>query len=264
MNTISFISANYVARVLNYNGVEKWGEHDAATIAAAEPELFDAMAADVAAAGFGAIDIWMAHCSWQAASDAYLEAVKASCQKHGLQITSYAGGLSIKSADDVDKMFGFMKRLGAPMFAGGMYGVSDAELAPMVEDSAQKHGVLWAFENHPQKTSAEILAKIGGGKYEHCGVALDTGWCGTQGLDALEAVKAVREKLFILHLKDITEVGKHDTCEIGKGIVPCEGVVRFLKDDGWNGTICIEHEPYDRDPLPEVERSLTLVKQWLS
>jgi sugar phosphate isomerase/epimerase len=57
-------------------------------------------------------------------------------------------------------------------------------------------------------------------------VALDTGWCGTQGLDALETVKAVREKLFILHLKDVLDRRWHDTWRAGRGVVNCEGVVR--------------------------------------
>jgi hypothetical protein len=59
MNTISFISANYVARALSYNGDENWGTHDTATVAAASPEHFSSVAHDVKAAGFSAIDIWM-------------------------------------------------------------------------------------------------------------------------------------------------------------------------------------------------------------
>ena len=121
----------------------------------------------------------------------------------------------------------------------------------------------WAFENHPQKTTEEMLARIGHGKYPHCGIGLDTGWCGTQGLDAVEAVKRLLPNLLIVHLKDVQARGAHDTCALGEGIVPVEQVVRYLVKSDWNGTLCIEHEPFDRDPMPEVQRSLQRLREWL-
>jgi sugar phosphate isomerase/epimerase len=223
------------------------------------------MTQDIVAAGFEAIDIWTAHCHWQHHSrEDYLEQVKGFCSQFDLTITSYAGGFTANNAADIEAPFRFMKQLGAPIFAGGIHGnLSPAQLCPMVNDVCRKLNLKWAFENHPEKTSDEILARIDHGKHERVGVALDTGWCGTHGLDALEATKRVRDKLFILHLKDVVAPGGHDTCEIGKGVVPCEKVVRYLVESGWSGNICIEHEPYDRDPMPEVIRSLDRVKQWL-
>ena len=49
--------------------------------------------------------------------------------------------------------------------------------------------------------------------------------------------------------KDVKAAGKHETCALGEGIVPVEKIVRFLVETGWEGTIGIEHEPYDRDPM---------------
>jgi sugar phosphate isomerase/epimerase len=94
-------------------------------------------------------------------------------------------------------------------------------------------------------------------------VALDTGWCGTQGIDSVEAAKRLREKLFIVHLKDVKAAGAHDTCALGEGIVPIEKVVRYLVESRWEGTFCIEHEPYDHDPMADVKKSLERVKKWL-
>jgi len=149
------------------------------------------------------------------------------------------------------------------MLAGGMWGADPAEMAPHIQKICERLGVRYAFENHPEKSVDEILAKIGGGKYWRIGVALDTGWCGTQGIDAVEAARRLREKLFIVHLKDVKAVGAHDTCALGEGIVPIEGMVRYLIGSKWDGTFCIEHEPYDRDPMPEIKRSFERVKGWL-
>jgi sugar phosphate isomerase/epimerase len=139
-----------------------------------------------------------------------------------------------------------------------------AEALPVVNGLCEKYRIKFAYENHPEKTPQEILDRAGNGQYEHVGVALDTGWCGTHAMDALEAVKAVRDRLFIIHLKDVQAHGRHDTCALGEGVVPVEKVVRYLVESDWHGTLCIEHEPFDRDPMPAVKRSVERVKQWLT
>ena len=266
MPTVSFITANYVARALDYKGPHDWMPNNDATVAQASPENFLAVIQDIVAAGFENVDIWTAHCHWlHHDREDYLEQVKGFCSQFDLTITSYAGGVQAADAKDVEAPFRFMKQLGATLFAGGIHGIPAPQLAPMVNEICHRYGSRWAFENHPEKTIDEIFAKIDGGKHDRVGVALDTGWCGTQGLDALEAVKRLHEagKLFIVHLKDVTEAGKHDTCAIGEGIVPCEQIVRYLVQSGWQGDIAIEHEPYDRDPMPEIRRSFDRVKAWL-
>jgi L-ribulose-5-phosphate 3-epimerase len=264
MRKPSFITANYVARAKGYNGEPNWGVHDQATRDNTSADQWGFICRDVARQGFKAIDIWTAHCHWQHHDrEGYPERVKALCAENGLEVTSYAGGIPIKKPADLDAPLAFMNRIGAPIFAGGIHGLPVADLAPAVQDACQRHGVRWALENHPEKSADEILNKIGNGKFDRCGVALDTGWCAIQHMDALDATKRVRPSLFILHLKDVVAPGSHDTCAIGEGVVPCEQVVRYLVETNWSGAICIEHEPYDRDPMPEVKRSLERVQQWL-
>jgi L-ribulose-5-phosphate 3-epimerase len=267
MRTISFISANYVGRALDYRGPHDWMPNQEAVIASMTPERFLHIVLDVAAAAFVAVDVWTAHCHWQHHDrEDYVEQVKGYCSQFDLAITSYAGGFEVKGPAEVERVFKFMKQLGAPIFAGGIRGPGPGELCPIVNDVCVKYNVRWGFENHPEKGVGEIMEKIDRGRHERVGVALDTGWCGTQGFAALDAVKRIREagKLFILHLKDVKEAGRHDTCALGEGIVPCEKVVRYLVESKWAGTICIEHEPFDRDPMPEVVRSYQRVVEWLT
>jgi L-ribulose-5-phosphate 3-epimerase len=67
MNLISFMSANFVARQLNYNmPLNQWAVGDGATQAWFRPlesfeQRFDELLGEVAALGFTAIDIWLAH-----------------------------------------------------------------------------------------------------------------------------------------------------------------------------------------------------------
>src|SRR5258706_1478596 len=262
---ISFITANYVARTLDYNGDSDWDTHETATVRTIDGPQFGAIANDIAAAGFEAVDIWKAHCHYDFHADTdYLEVVKGICSAYDFTITSYAGGITARHPSDLGAPFRFMKQLGAPIFAGGIFSpLSAQQLMPHIQAVCERYDVRYAFENHPEKSIDQILDAIGGGKFDRCGIALDTGWCGTQGIDAAEAAKRLRDHLMIVHLKDIRKAGEHETCALGEGIVPVEEVVRWLMKDGWDGTFCIEHEPYDRDPMPEIERSLKRAREWI-
>jgi sugar phosphate isomerase/epimerase len=268
MPNVSFISANFVARALNYSGgsTADWGTFDKATRSSASADDFMRIAMEVSEAGFDAIDIWDAHCDWRKVGhEDDIEQIKGACSQFDLAITSYAGGLNAADMANVEKLLKFMKQLGTNLYAGGIWGADLPAVWPTVDALCAKLGSRFAFENHPEKSTDEILAKIDNGKWKHVGVALDTGWCGTQGVDAVEAAKTLRDKdkLFIVHLKDVKAAGAHDTCTLGDGVVPIEKVVRYLTQSGWQGTFCIEHEPFDRDPMPEIVESLKRVKQWM-
>ena len=54
-----------------------WATNDDATVRGIDAAGFSAIAADIADAGFDAIDIWHAHCHWKFHADSdYLEVVK--------------------------------------------------------------------------------------------------------------------------------------------------------------------------------------------
>ncbi len=265
MPTISFITANYVARARQYDGNEDWGYHDRATRNSMSLASWNDVLIDIKNAGFLAADLWMAHCDPSTHTTQYRDALVATCAENNLRLASYAGGLFANEPRDADRAVAWVRSLGIDTFAGGLWGkLADANFAPAMNDLFAQHGVRWAYENHPEKSVEEILRKIDGGKRRNIGVALDTGWCGTQGMDALDAVKRLREHLFLLHLKDVKAPGRHDTCTLGDGVVGIEPIVRYLKETGFDGTICIEHEPYDHDPTEDVIESLKRVEAWLA
>ena len=81
MRSISFVSANYVGRALNYPGgsVSDWGKFDAATLEQDPARHVPPIVADVVKAGFKNIDLWTAHCHWQRHGAAAADAVKRIC-----------------------------------------------------------------------------------------------------------------------------------------------------------------------------------------
>ena len=275
MNHISFMSANFVARELGYRMSDGWPQGDAAAQAYFSPlntfeERFDAMLGEIAALGFKALDLWTGHLNWQWATPAHLGIAKALLQKHGLRVVSYAGGFGGAPAA-LEAACQVCRQLNIPVLGGGtsLLG-SDRET---LVATLRKHGLIFAHENHPEASAAEVLALLGTGDEDVIGVAIDTGWFATQGADALTELKALCGRVKHVHLKDVLakpaektgfffkDMG-HETCELGTGIVPVRECIGFLVTQGYRGALAVEHEPEDFDPSEDCRKSLASVKSW--
>ncbi|NJK46029.1 MAG: sugar phosphate isomerase/epimerase, partial [Pleurocapsa sp. SU_196_0] len=95
MNTISFITANFVAREIGYNMTDGWMQGDTATQQHYQsletfPARFDGMLREIRALGFNAIDLWAAHLHPAWATPAHIAAARDALQANGLRVTSLA------------------------------------------------------------------------------------------------------------------------------------------------------------------------------
>jgi L-ribulose-5-phosphate 3-epimerase len=264
MNTVSFITANYVAKELGYNMTEGWMQGDEATQNAFKPtatfgQNFEAMLSDIKALGFSAIDLWGAHLSPNWATKEHISIAKDLLAKHDLEVMSLAAWVgSVQNLKDICNL---AAQLGVPVIGGGAPALADnrKEMLAILKD----HNVKLGIENHPEKTPTEVLAQIGDGGDGYIGTACDTGWWGTQGYDAAIAIRELKDHLFAIHLKDVKAVGGHDTCRYGEGVVNIQACVQAFKDIGYNGPLGIEHEPEHFDPTEDVRESKRLLEGWL-
>ena len=273
--TPSFVTANLVARPLGYRMDQGWGQGDQASndwfapLATFE-ERFDAMLGEIKALGFTSIDLWCAHLHWRWATLQHVEIARTLLGKHGLTVRSYPAWVP-GGAADLHGACRLCASLGIPYFVGhSEYFATDRAAAVAI---LRQHGVGYAIENHPEKSSAEILARLGQGDEDVVGVGFDTGWCATQGWDALAALKELGPRMFAIHLKDVkarraeksglqfVDMG-HETCRLGDGIVPIRAIVEHLRATGFRGAIGIEHEPETFDPREEARESRERVEQW--
>lgn len=266
-NPISFITANFVARELEYSMTGGWGEGDNATQRAFQPletfaEKFEEILTDAKSLGFEAVDIWNAHLHPEWATDEHVNLARALLEKHQLRVFSTAGGFGT-TPEELEGFCKVAKALGAEMLAGGMP-LYQADRSSAVR-LLRQYGLKWAFENHPnEKTAEDVFAVIGTGDEDVIGVACDTGWFGTNDCDATEALRKLAPRLMHIHLKDVREPGQHRTCALGDGVVGIEACVDTLREIGYTGPIAIEHEPEHYDPMPEVAESLSRLKGWMN
>ena len=266
MMHVSFITANYVAREVNYNlRPFQWGAADRATVEAfhgpQSSEKFNELCKNVREAGFSNIDLWVAHLNPFVASKSQVDEAAAVLKANKLRVVAYTGGLGRPDLIRVEaeKVYQVANAIGAPILGVGL-NPTNARLA---YDLGKEYGVKYAIENHPEKNPQELLARIG--DYgEVIGVAQDTGFWGQFGYDALKATRELKDHLFHMHLKQVhqTADGWH-TCAYDEGVVDIAGVVGVLKEIGYNGAVSVEHEPAFEDPTPAVVHSAKLLRGWL-
>jgi sugar phosphate isomerase/epimerase len=264
MNQISFMTANYVARRTGWNMTGGWDQGDAASTAYFKPPAtFGARLAeylaDVRALGFSAIDVWTGVLSAAWATPEHIAAAQEALRRHEMAVASLAGWMG-GTREEFVAACAMARALGAPVLGGGT--PLQTEDRPFVVATLKEYGLRLGIENHPE-TPAEMLAKIGDGGDGTIGTTVDTGWYGTHGIDAAEAIARLAPHIVLVHLKDVREVGAHNTCRFGAGVVPVERCVRALQAIGYTGSISIEHEPADFDPAADIAASRALLEGWL-
>ena len=257
-NVVSFMSANYVARQTAY-AMHGWGHGDRTSNEWFAPletyeERFGELTADIRRLGFDAIDLWGAHLHQSWATDEHVAIACSVLSGDGLAVSSYATYLG---QGEAERVCDIAQALGTSLL-GGM-----ASDLPGALPVLRERGVKLGIENHPEKSPAELLAKIGDDG-DVLGATVDTGWWGTQGYDAARAIEELGEHVLHVHLKDVLAVGEpHETCMWGDGIVPIEESVRALERIGYTGGIAVEHEPESFDPSDDCAEMRTLLQGWL-
>src|SRR5512141_1983897 len=83
-------------------------------------------------------------------------------------------------------------------------------------------------------TAAGCQRAAGGNEW--LGVCVDTGWLGTQGVNAAQAIAALGPLVRHVHVKDVLGSGSHQTCRLGDGIVDIPAVLAALQAIGYKGS----------------------------
>lgn len=264
MSTISFMSANYVARHTGYRMTEGWMQGDRTTNdffrpLETFPERFEQLLLEIKALGFDALDLWTAHLNSLWATPDHLAAASELLTRHGMRVVSIAGALGA-SREEFEATCAVAQAVGTDLLAGG------ASLLPVDRASTlsilRERGLRLAVENHRERSPEEVLAQIAQDG-ELVGAAVDTGWFATQVYDPVRALERLREHLFHVHLKDVRAAGAHESCRFGEGVVPVEACVRTLRLLGYDGPLAVEYEPEDSDPSEQCAEMLAMLRGWV-
>ena len=260
---ISFVTANFVGRALNYSLKPfDWGKAGEATQRLFYGESFEEEFSDImriiSHAGFKMIDLWTPHLDYMKATQDQIQKAKKILESFSLSVRSFAGGFG-NSKREVEKCFQLAHVMGAKILAG----LLNEKLLEKAYSLCQEHKIRLAFENHPDRETPEKIKELIGDRKDWFGACVDTGWFATFNIDASEAVRELGKSVFHVHPKDIKAAGAHETCALGDGIVNIPAVISALREIGYDGYLSIEHEPEYHDPMEDVKKSLRRLREWL-
>lgn len=182
------------------------------------------------------------------------------CTSKGVEL--YGGGvIYMKSKEQVDQAFEYANTAGMKMIVG----VPNHELLEYVEGKVKKYDIKLAIHNHgpgdklyPSAESAYNLIK---NMDKRMGLCVDIGHTKRINRDPEQDVKDFFDRVFDVHIKDVTKAAKDGkTCIIGRGVIDFPSFLKSMVDLGYKGNLALEYEADGDDPLPGMMESFGYVK----
>lgn len=120
---------------------------------------------------------------------------------------------------------------------------------------AERMGVILAMENHIDFTANEILTLIHRVGSNNFGVNFDTGNALRLFADPVQEAKLLAPYIHATHIKDVSprrggspqEWNFWESVPAGHGVVDIPGVMKVLRDQGYQGTLCVEVDCLRKD-----------------
>jgi inosose dehydratase len=209
--------------------------------------------------GINRISFKSMHLPLDSNTDTIKKAV-ALCKEKG--ITLYGGGvIYMKTKEEVDQAFEYAKAAGMEMIIG----VPNHELLDYVEGKVKEYNIKVAIHNHgpgdlvyPSAESAYVLIK---NRDKRMGLCIDIGHTKRIGRDPEQDLKDFFDRVFDVHIKDVTKAEKDGTtCIIGHGVINFPSFLKSVIKLGYKGTLALEYEAEGKDPLPGMMESFGYVR----
>ena len=161
-----------------------------------------------------------------------------------------AGVIYMTTVEEVARAFQYAKfgRFGM------IVGVPEYRYLDLVEQKVKAYDIKLAIHNHgpdglPFPSAMDVYERIKD-KDARLGICMDVAHIARSGIDPVEEIYAVRDRLFDIHLRDNTSNDKDGTaCRPGKGTLDLPAILRALKDIGYPGVYTIEYGIEEDSPL---------------
>jgi sugar phosphate isomerase/epimerase len=173
-------------------------------------------------------------------------------------INLYAVGvIYMKTKEEVDRAFSYAKNAGVDLIVG----VPGYDLLDYTEQKVKEYNIKMAIHNHgPQDKLYPGPKDV----YDHInkrdkrmGLCIDIGHTQRTGVAPAEAVKQFSDRLFDLHIKDVTAAQNDGKAiEIGRGVIDFDALLKTLYSINYTGVCSIEFEKDMKDPVPGLAESL--------
>ncbi len=173
-------------------------------------------------------------------------------------IILYGGGvITMKTDREVTHAFDYAKAAGMTLITAA----PTPEILPAIDEKIKTYDIQVAIHNHGPTdrhfpTPESVYEKVAG-LDRRIGLCIDIGHTVRVGADLLGSVRKCGDRLFDLHIKDVTAATPEGKgTPLGRGIIDFPGLVRALNEVKFQGVAAFEYEDQPDDPLPGLAESV--------
>ncbi|HZF38489.1 MAG TPA: sugar phosphate isomerase/epimerase [Blastocatellia bacterium] len=176
------------------------------------------------------------------------------------------GNVGMKNDEaDVRRAFEFARDIGVPT----MVCAPDKNSVPILDKMVKEFDIKLAIHNHgpedKQFPSPYDVMKAVENYDKRIGLCIDVGHTARAGVDPAEAILKCRERLYDVHLKDISALGDRNTpIEGGRGILNLKSILAALLKIKYQNLAGFEYEKDGKDPAMGLAETVGYTKGLLA
>jgi inosose dehydratase len=195
-------------------------------------------------------------------SDDQIAAVKDKVKKLGMTISAHGVNHFGKDAAANRKTFEFAKKLGIPTISAD----PDPESFGNLDELVKEFDIRVAIHNHGPTARYNKVVDVLRAIEKHdprIGACADLGHYIRSSEDPVEVIRALKGRLYGIHLKDFAD--KKDVTKgviLGKGHLNVEAVVMALEEVNFpeNGAFSLEYEENPENPVEDIKQCAAVAK----
>jgi sugar phosphate isomerase/epimerase len=176
------------------------------------------------------------------------------------------GNVPFQKDDDADirHKFDYAKRAGFPLIVCA----PTAETLPKLEKYVKEYNIKIAVHNHGPEdkhfpTPQSVLQAVKG-MDPRCGLCMDVGHTSRTGVNIVQSMAEAGPRLLDMHVKDLADpMAKDSQVPVGDGKLPIREIFAQLVKMRYNGSVNLEYEIEETNPLPGMKKSFTYMRSIL-
>jgi len=194
------------------------------------------------------------------ATVAEIKTAAESVRRAGLDLYG-AGVIYMANEAQVHQAFAYAQAAALKLIVG----VPEYALLALCEQKVKETGIILAIHNHGPgdqryPSPADVYERVKK-LDQRIGLCMDIGHTMRIAQDPAEAVKKYFDRLYDIHIKDVSAAGQEGkTVEIGRGVIHFPRLIKTLNKMNYQGVLALEYEKNENDPLPGAAESIGYVR----
>ncbi len=177
------------------------------------------------------------------------------------------GNVSFQKDDEADirGKFEYAKRAGFPLIVCA----PTAETLPKLEKYVKEYNIKIAVHNHGPEDkhfpTPQSVLKAVKDLDPRCGLCMDVGHTSRTGVNIVESMAEAGPRLLDMHVKDLADpMAKESQVPVGDGKLPIPQIFTQLIKMKYNGSVNLEYEIQENDPMPGMQKSFAYMRKVLT